>query len=366
VTRRIAIVLGPTAGHVYPGLAIADAYRAEFPAVDTLFVGAPDGPAAPLLAARGLRLETVSGSPIAGVGAGGKLAALSRVPATVAQARRLLRAHGARLAIGVGGYVSGGVLIAARSLGLRTVIHEANVVPGLANRLLTPIAHRVHLGFASAAPAFPARRSVLTGNPVRREIAALAATAPAPPAPERAVRIFVTGGSRGGRFLAARVPALLAAVERRGPVVEVLHQAGEIDAEAVRDAYRAAGVKASVATFFDDVADVYRWAHFVVARAGAGTIAELAAAALPALLVPLAAAAGDHQADNARGFAAAGAGLWTRETDWDIPALAAPVAALLADARAWRAASAAARTLAVPDAAARVVADCERLMAGRW
>lgn len=366
VTRRIALVVGPTAGHVHPAIAIADAYRAAFPDVAVVFVGAPSGPALRLLAARGITLETVSASPIAGAGLASRLTAVANVVPTIVQARRVLRKHETRLAIGVGGYASGGVLLAARSLGARTVIHEANVVPGLANYLLARVAHRVHQGLASRSADVAGRGRVVTGHPVRAEIAALAEAMPTAPSQPGTVRVFVTGGSRGGRFLAEHVPDLVARIGQLGVAIEVLHHAGDIDADVVRDVYRAHGVKVTVAADFADMAQVYRWAHFVIARAGAGTLAELATAALPALLVPLADAAGDHQSHNARLFGEDGAAMWAREAAWQADELAARVAALLGDAGAWRAASRAARALATPDAAARIVADCERLMSGRW
>ncbi|HEU4371456.1 MAG TPA: glycosyltransferase [Methylomirabilota bacterium] len=359
-------MVGPTAGHVYPALAIADAYRAAHPGADVRFAGPRAGPAARLLAARGLTLEPVAGSQLVNVGLAGQLAAAPRVLAGMAQAQRLLRAHGSRLVLGLGGYASGAVLLAARALGARVAIHEANVTPGLANRLLAPFVHRVYLGTTAAAPAFPAARRVVTGHPVRAEIAALAAESRTPPAPHRAARVLLLSGTRGAAFLADRAPGLLAGVERRGVAVEALHQTGEARADDVAHAYRRAGVKATVVSYLEEIASAYRWADLVVARAGAGTIAETAAAGVPALLVPLADAAGDHQAANAAAVAAAGAGLAAREAEWRSEPLAGRLAVLLGDAAQWSAAAAAARHRAVPDAAARIVADCERLMAGRW
>jgi UDP-N-acetylglucosamine--N-acetylmuramyl-(pentapeptide) pyrophosphoryl-undecaprenol N-acetylglucosamine transferase len=365
--RRVLIVVGPTAGHVYPALAIADAYRAAVGRdVEVRFAGAPDGPAERLLAARGLTLDVVSGSQLVNVGVRGKLAAVPRVFTGMAQASRLMRAYGTRLVIGLGGYASGGVLLAARALGARVAIHEANVVPGLANRLLAPLVHRVYLGFAAGAGAFPARRRLVTGHPVRADIAALAREPHPAPERGRAARVLVLSSTRGAGFLAAHVPGLLAEIERRGVAIEALHQSGEAPADDVAHAYRRLGVKAGVVPYVDEVASAYRWADLVIARSGAGTIAEAAVAGVPALLVPLADASGDHQAANAAAVAAAGAGLAVREREWEGEALAARVAALLGDARAWGAAAAAARRLAAPEAAARIVADCETLMAGRW
>jgi UDP-N-acetylglucosamine--N-acetylmuramyl-(pentapeptide) pyrophosphoryl-undecaprenol N-acetylglucosamine transferase len=363
--RRLLIVVGPTAGHVYPALAIADAWRALDPRVDLRFAGALEGPAERLLRLRGYRLEPISSSQFVNVGLGGKLAAVPRVVAGIAQARRLLRAHGTRFVLGLGGYASGAVLLAARATGARLAIHEANAVPGVANRLLAPFAHRVYLGFAAAAPAFPAGKRLVTGHPVRPDIAALAGDRRVAPDGDRPARVLVLSSTRGEAFLAQRVPALLRDVERRGLVVEALHQTGVLAPGDVAHAYRRVGVKATVAPYLDEIASAYRWADLVITRAGAGAIAETAAAGVPALLVPLADAAGDHQAANAAAVAAAGAGLAVRETAWRDEALAERVATLLTP-RAWTAAAAAARGLATPDAAARIVADGEALMAGHW
>jgi UDP-N-acetylglucosamine--N-acetylmuramyl-(pentapeptide) pyrophosphoryl-undecaprenol N-acetylglucosamine transferase len=363
--RRVLIAVGSTAGHVYPALAIADAYRAVSPAVDVRFAGVAGPLAAQLLGARGHVLLPVSGSQLVNVGPAGKLAAVVRVVRGLVQARRLLRAQGARLVLGIGGYASGSILLAARTLGARVAIHEANVVPGLANRLLAPLAHRVYLGFAAAAPAFASRDPLVTGHPLRAEIAALASTRREPPPRDRAARVLVLSSTRGERFFAERVPALLAAVGRRGVAVEARHQAGQVAVDDVAHAYRRAGVKATVAPYLDEIAADYRWADLVVARSGAGTIAEIAAAGLPALLVPLADASGDHQAANAVAVAATGAAITVRESEWRCDPLATQLTALLG-ALEWTAAAAAARRLAWPDAAARIVADCEASMAGRW
>jgi UDP-N-acetylglucosamine--N-acetylmuramyl-(pentapeptide) pyrophosphoryl-undecaprenol N-acetylglucosamine transferase len=365
VSRRVLIAVGATAGHVYPALAIADAYREMFPDLDVRFAGPFDRLAARVLATRGHVLEPVSASQLVNVGLGGKVAAAGRVVMGMAQARRLLREHGTRLVLGLGGYPTGAILLAARTLGLRIAILEANVVPGLANRLLAPFAHRVYLGFATTAPAFANRHQVVTGHPVRAEIAALASVPRLAPARERPARVLVLSSTRGERFFADRVPDLLAAIERRGVRVEALHQAGTTGVDEVAGAYRRAGVKAMVAPYLDQIADAYRWADLVVARSGAGTIAEIAAAGVPALLVPLADAAGDHQAPNADAIAATGGAIVVREAGWQCDPLAAQVAALLGDA-AWTAMAAAARRRARPDAAARIVADCEALMTDRW
>jgi UDP-N-acetylglucosamine--N-acetylmuramyl-(pentapeptide) pyrophosphoryl-undecaprenol N-acetylglucosamine transferase len=268
--------------------------------------------------------------------------------------------------LGFGGYASGPVLLAGRSLGLRLAIHEANAVPGIANRILAPVVHRIYLGTAVVAPKFAQRRRLVTGHPVRANIAELGAVPRMAPERNRAVRVLVMSGTRSAAFLAARVPDLLAALERHGPVIEALHQAGDLAPNELAHEYRRVGVKATVVPYLDDIASAFRAADLLIAPSGAGVVAEAAVAGVPALYVALGDAADDHQAANAQAAAAAGAGLAVRETDWDCDALAARLAALLRDEPAWTRMTMSARRLAVPNAAERVVVDCEALMLGRW
>src|SRR4029453_8504906 len=278
--RRLLIAVGHTAGQVYPALAIADAYRAAFPDVDLRFAGT-DGPATRLLAARGLVLEPIESSPFGNARPPARPPPIPRILTGIAQARRLLAAHGSRLVIGLGSYASGPVLLAGRSLGLRLAIHEANAVPGIANRLLAPLAHRVYLGSAPVASAFSRRRRLVTGRPVRAAIAELGAVPRMAPERLRAVRVLVMSGSRSAAFLAGRAPDLLAAIERRGLVIEALHQSGDQAPDEVAHAYRQAGVKATVVPYLDDVASAFRAADLLIAPSGAGIVAEAAVAGVP-------------------------------------------------------------------------------------
>jgi UDP-N-acetylglucosamine--N-acetylmuramyl-(pentapeptide) pyrophosphoryl-undecaprenol N-acetylglucosamine transferase len=365
--RRLTIVGGGPAGHVYPALTIADTYRRTFDHVDVCFIGTPAGCEARLVPAHGYRCTMVQGSPWYGVGVGGRLQATRALVVGIAQARRLLRAQGTQLVIGLGGYASVGVLLAARSLGLRIVIHEANIVPGLANRLLGRLADRVYLGWQAAAWAFPPGRTLVTGNPVRPEVAAVGdEKRRAVGNVHRPVRILVMGGSQGAPFLNRHVPDLLRQVTGHGLTLEVRHQVGDDDPAPVRARYAQAQITASVMPYIEAMADAYRWADFAIGRSGSGTIAELAACGLPALLVPLPTAAGDHQTMNAVAFAEACGGWCIREAHWQVQVQAARLAALLGDANALTGLAARARRLATPEAASILMTDCEALMAGQW
>jgi UDP-N-acetylglucosamine--N-acetylmuramyl-(pentapeptide) pyrophosphoryl-undecaprenol N-acetylglucosamine transferase len=363
--RRIALAVGDTPGHFYPALAVVEAFQRRVGNADVVFLG-PRGVGAELAARGGFQYRAVSGSPLARASPSARIAAAGRTLIGIAQARRALRKFRTNLVLGFGGYASGAVVLAARTLGVPSMIHEANVDPGIANRLLARVADRVYLNHAAAARRFPSRRTRVTGWPVRAAVRALADLPRDPLDGGRTARVLVFTGSRGGAFFAREVPGLLARVAAEGRMLQVHHQSGEAAAAALSDAYAGAGIGARVSPFIDDLPAAYRWADVVIARAGAGTLAELAVVGLPSLLVPLADAANDHQRGNAAWFAAEGAALWTPERDWDAPALAGWLAQVLGDPASWNALSASARRLAVPDAADTVVGDCEERMRGRW
>lgn len=364
--RSIAIAGGGTGGHVNPALAMADAYRAAFESASVFFIGTATGLEATLVPKRGYEIELVQGSRLVGGSPLAKLRGVVGLLRGILQARKLLKARGARLVIGVGGYASGAALLAARSLGLATAIHESNAVPGLTNKVLGKLVDRVYLGFPEAAGAFSATKTCVTGNPVRSEITALTTDRALPAPGERKLRVLVVGGSQGAQFLNEKVPSLLADVAARGVDLEVRHQVGKLASEPVQAAYQAAGINAEVLVYIDDMAGAYAWADFAVTRAGSGTVSELAAARLPALLVPFPYAAGDHQAANARAFADAGAGFWQRQKNWHSEKLAQQIASVMSDPGAMHRAVKGAAAVARPAAADAVVTDCERLMEGRW
>ncbi len=364
----VVIAGGGTGGHVNPALAIADAFVAAHPGTKLLFIGTAKGLEARLVPARGYRLELVDGSRLVGAGLMGKLRGVVALWRGVLQARRLLRAEGAQLVIGVGGYASGAALLAAKTLRVRTAVHESNAVPGMTNKVLGRLVDRVYLGFEAASSAFPQRKVRVTGNPVRREIAAVARAANEEAPVVR--HVLVVGGSQGALFLNENVPALLATLAPKlleaGLTLNVRHQVGKLDVAPVQQAYADAKIQAEVLSYVDDMAAALAWADFGVTRSGSGTVSELAAAGLPALLVPFPFAAGDHQAANAAAFCASNGGFWSRQADWNGEKLAQQIAAVLTDNTALKRASEGARKVARPDAAEAVVTDCDALMEGTW
>jgi UDP-N-acetylglucosamine--N-acetylmuramyl-(pentapeptide) pyrophosphoryl-undecaprenol N-acetylglucosamine transferase len=273
----------------------------------------------------------------------------------VIQARAALTLVDPAIVVGFGGYPSLPALIGALSQGRRTVIHEQNAVSGRANRLIAPYATAVACAFPTLIKAKPQvqARAVVVGNPVRPEIRALACLPYEPPIDE--LRLLVTGGSQGARFLSELVPAAVAALpEDLRLRLRVQQQTRAENMDEARRVYANAMVPAEVAPFFRDMAGRLAAAHLVIGRAGASTVSEIAVAGRPSILVPLKISLDDDQGQNARVLRKVGAAEVAREDDLTQPALTAALTVLLGNPRRLAKMAAAARKVAVPDAAERL------------
>ncbi|GAB4262007.1 MAG: undecaprenyldiphospho-muramoylpentapeptide beta-N-acetylglucosaminyltransferase [Deferrisomatales bacterium] len=349
---------GGTGGHLYPGIAVAQELLGRGPEHAVLFAGTDRGLEARVLPRYGLPFAAVRAAGVVGTGVRGTLRALGLLAVGLADAAALLRRFRPDACLGVGGYVSFPVVALARLAGVPSAVHEQNATPGLANRVLGRLVHRIYAGVPEAAQGFPARKTRVTGNPLRRS---LAAPLPyRPPGPAEPARVLVVGGSQGSRALNELVPAALADLTRP---LEVWHQAGRGKAEAVAARYGEAPAR-RVVEYIDEMDRAYAWAHLVVARAGALTVAELAAAGRPAILVPFPHAAGGHQEANARAAEGRGAALCRVEAGLTPRELGEAVAGLLADPDRLTAMAAAAAQTAPRQAAAAIVDDLLAL-AGR-
>jgi UDP-N-acetylglucosamine--N-acetylmuramyl-(pentapeptide) pyrophosphoryl-undecaprenol N-acetylglucosamine transferase len=299
----------------------------------------------------------LKGSGLAGRGALRAAKGAVALAAGTVEARRLLRRLGAAAVVGFGGYPSVPPLIAARTIwaGSRpvTVLHEQNAVLGRANRLLAPRADLLALSYAETANVPPGCRSEVVGNPVRPALAALAGQGfPEMPADGGAIRLLVLGGSLGARVFADVVPGAVAALpEGLRARLLVAQQCRPEDLNRTRAAYAEAGVPAELSPFFPDVAGRLATAHLVVARAGASTVAELACAGRPAVLVPLPHAIDDHQTANARALEEAGAAWVVPQPGFTPAMLSQRLAALLPDPAGLARAAASAARLGRPQAA---------------
>jgi UDP-N-acetylglucosamine--N-acetylmuramyl-(pentapeptide) pyrophosphoryl-undecaprenol N-acetylglucosamine transferase len=363
--RRLGLAVGDTAGHVFPALALAEAFASASRRVEVCFFSAADGAAKDILPGAGYPLHVVPASRVARANPFQAMAALGRAAIGAGRARRILADVGTRLVIGTGGYGSFGVVLAARSLGLTTAIVELNAIPGLANRCLGRVVRRVYLAFPEAASHFAADKVLLAGVPVRQS-----AHPPHDYIRERphgrAVRLLIVSGTRGDAFFTQRGPELAADLHARSLPVEVTHQLADRCAPEVQRAYRERGIVSATTPFIDDMGAAMREADVVVARGGANTLAEIALARVPSLIVPLADSAADHQAHNARSVASRGAADWIREVDWTPGRVAGMIVAVIRDDGLWRSRVSALERLGVAGAADRIVRDCEQLMEARW
>jgi len=343
------IAAGGTGGHVFPGIALAREVRARRPEAGVLFVGTGRGLESKLVPDAGFALELVRASGFAGKRFAARIRSLLELPAGFFQARRLLARHRARAVAGVGGYVTVPVLVAARSLGVPTLIHESNAFPGIANRLLNRFATRTAVGLAEANRRL-SRPGVVVGTPVRPEFFAV------PPIDPLAAtrRLLVFGGSQGARILNRTMAAAAPLLAAEG--IEVIHQTGERELDDTRARYRAVPSGWKVVPFLPRIHEELAWSDLVLSRAGSQTLAELAAAGRPAILVPFGAATHGHQAGNADVFARAGAAIAIAETSLSAEGLARAVRALFERRDELARMGEQARAFARPDAA-RLLAD---------
>jgi UDP-N-acetylglucosamine--N-acetylmuramyl-(pentapeptide) pyrophosphoryl-undecaprenol N-acetylglucosamine transferase len=364
--ERVMIAGGGTGGHVYPGVAVAEEVLARNPAAEVCFVGAAHGMEAKILPRLGYRLETITVSRLKGGSLKDRLLGIGRLPVGIAQSWRLLRRYDPQVVLGVGGYASGPALIASWLTRRPRAVQEQNAIPGLTNRVLGRLSHRVLMGFAKAAEGFPEAKVRVTGNPLRRAVSeALAGKSNRPATSQGRLRLLVFGGSQGARFLNENVPEAIATARGRqaGLSLSVVHQTGPADESATRDRYarHSLGELVKVTPYIDDMPAAYAQADLAICRAGALTLAEIAAVGLPSLLVPFPFAADNHQEANARVLEEAGAARAMPQHDWRTEEVAGWVVALANDPARVEAMSRAARGLARLDAAARVVDALEEI-----
>lgn len=342
----VMVMAGGTGGHIFPGLAVAQALRDR--GADVRWLGAEGGMETRLVPQHGIAIDTINVSGVRGKGIATLLSAPLRILGAVRDAARVLRARRPAAVISFGGYAAGPGGIAARIAGIPLLVHEQNRAAGMTNKALAKVAKDVLVGFPQTFA-----KETLVGNPVREQIAQV------PPPEQRAfahagpLRLLVLGGSQGARALNHAVPQAVAALALP---VEIVHQAGEKLLDEARKAYADAGVQGRVEPFIADMAGAYAWADIVVCRAGALTLAELCAVGVGSVLVPFPQAVDDHQTRNAEYLVERGAALLLKQGDELTIRLQAVLADLAAEPGKRLAMARAARALARPDAA-RQVAD---------
>jgi UDP-N-acetylglucosamine--N-acetylmuramyl-(pentapeptide) pyrophosphoryl-undecaprenol N-acetylglucosamine transferase len=355
--RRVAVAGGGTAGHILTALDVLSAYRREY-GCEGVFIGSKAGLEARLAANSGERLESIPALPWARQPWRGRLHAAGSIGPAFFAARRILIRERSEMVIGTGGYASLAPCIAGWTLGLRVVIHEANAVPGLANRLIAPFASLICADSEETARRFGSRVTALTGTPCH-------AVPPADALPQAPFRFIVLGGSEGSPWLNRRAPALFAELRRRTTDFTVHHLTGMEAPAATQAAYGDAGVDARVEGWVTDMGPVYAGATMAIACPGARTLAELSIAGIPSLLSPLPGIAHGHHAANARLYSGRTGGRFVNEQEWDITKLADWIESLLSTPEALRAIGEKTRSCARPGAAEAIVRESEKLFSGR-
>ena len=356
---------GSTGGHLYPGIAVARELRRRHPAARIVFAGTGRGAEVRTVDDQGFEHVLIRSAGLKGTSWRARARGLSLLPVSAWDAWRVLDRVRPHLVIGLGGYSAGAVVMLAALRRIPTLVLEQNVTLGITNRLLAPVVSAAAVSHDATLPQFRGKGFV-SGNPVRAEFfepvpAPAPSGASAMPLP-RPVRLLVLGGSQGAHAINVAMVAAAPVLAGSGVPMAVTHQTGQRDRDLVQEAYIRAGVSARVAPFFPEVADIMRRADVVVSRAGATTLAELAAAGRPSVLVPLPGAADGHQQANAEVMADRGAAEVLSEAGLSGERLAGRVLALAADGERRRGMGAAARTLARPRAVSIIVDRAEGLI----
>jgi len=348
----VLIAGGGTGGHLFPGLAVARELQRQRPGARVSFVGTATGLEARVVPAEGFELDVIRSAGIKGKSLRARFRGAALLPLSLLDAWRVLARRRPDVVVGVGGYSSGPVVLLAAWRGVPTMVLEQNARPGLTNRLLARWVRAAAVTFDESLAWF-AGRGFVSGNPVRQEFFEPVPTGARSGAARR--KVLILGGSQGAHALNVAMPVVAAELAGKGLRPDLVHQTGVRDLAAVRKHYGEAGIDAIVEPFLDRVAEQMKTADLVVCRAGATTLAELAASGRPAVLVPFPAATDDHQRRNAVLLAEAGAAVVVEERELGGSRLADVVSGLLADPARLETMQQAMRRFARPDAAARIV-----------
>ena len=302
---NVVIAAGGTGGHVYPALALAEEFCRQAASTSVTLVGTGRALERTMMTGTPWRMETLRVQGVVGRGIWSSIKALLLIPGAVWHCLRLLRASKAKLVVSTGGYTSPPVVFAAWLLRIPRAIVELNAIPGIANRVLGPLADRIFVSFERARPYFRADKVIVVGTPLRRAFAA----PPPSPGSGRIDTLLICGGSQGARTMNSIVLDAVQVSSRIRSRLTVIHQSGSNDFDRVAEAYRRMNVNAEVVPYVADMPGTLRRADLVICRCGALTLSELAACAKPSILIPFPQATHNHQESNARVMEQAGAGI---------------------------------------------------------
>lgn len=351
---RLLLAAGGTGGHLFPGIAVAEAAQRETGA-EVLFVGTASGLEKDVLPRLGFPLRLIPAQQLRGRNWVGIVQAWWAAFRAVGVAWHVVRDFAPDVIFSIGGYASGPTVLAGRVRRVPCVLLEPNAIPGLTNRLLGRIATKICVGFSRTATFFPSRKAVCTGSPVRWTCTSASS---ANQSPTSLFSLFILGGSAGARRLNQTLPHALSLLQQEGKEICILHQTGRAEQAEVAALYEKLGVQAEVVAFIDNMREAYAAADLVVCRAGAMTIAELTVLGKPSILVPYPYAADDHQRANAEVLVQGGAARMVLDAELTPERVCEEIRPLLFDRSRLALMSHAATALGKPDATHAVVQAC--------
>jgi UDP-N-acetylglucosamine--N-acetylmuramyl-(pentapeptide) pyrophosphoryl-undecaprenol N-acetylglucosamine transferase len=362
---RFVIAGGGTGGHLFPGMAIAEAFVERETGNEVLFIGTERGIEAKVLAGGRFPLRTIQAMPLKGRSLFGKAETICSIPIAIAEARSVLRDFQPELVLGVGGYASGPTLMAAFLLGTKRAIHEQNVIPGMTNHILKWFSQRIFVSFEETKRYFPAEKTIVTGNPIRKEVFRYAVDDKGiAKKKEDRFTLLIFGGSAGAHRINEAMMEALDQFQRIKSHLRVFHQTGKGDMDWVSKGYREKGFDARVEPFFDDMATCYQLSDLVVSRSGASTVAELALCGKAAILIPYPYAAHNHQLINAQKLVDLGAGRMIRDEELNGPSLGQAILHLYEHPDERKGMEEKIRQMGRPRAAEEIVDHCYALLRG--
>ena len=322
--KKIVVMAGGTGGHIFPGLSIAKELRDNY-GYEVLWIGAKGYMEENIVPKHDIPLKLISIHGLRNKGVLRKFLAPFKILKAILDVSKILKEFNPNVVLGLGGFVSGPGGISAKLLGIPLVLHEQNATAGLTNRLLSKIANKVLLGFPGAI-----KSGVYVGNPIRKEIVQIHNELPKKF--NEKVRISVVGGSLGAQALNKIVPHAFSLLEKECSNIEILHQTGRNNSETVIKEYQSLGVKNfEVSDFIYDMDSLYRTTDIIICRAGAGMVAEVSAAGIPAIFVPLPTAVDDHQTKNALTLSEKNAAICIKQSELDSQKLAKQILELIND-----------------------------------
>jgi len=359
---RLIVTGGGTGGHLFPGISLAQAMLQAYPGSEVLFIGTDREVDKKTLAHIGFASTSIKSQGIKGKKITAVLKALFLQPLAIWEAARIIRKFKPDLVFGVGGYVTGPVILAARLLGITTCIHEQNSIPGMANKLLGYIANRIFVSLPGSEKYFPTSKTILSGNPVRENIITAFKETKLQAKGETAT-LLILGGSQGAQRLnSIMLEAAESCLTKLSPPPFIIHQTGSHDEDHVRNQYQKLGLKARVQAFYTNMAEIYSQADLVISRAGATTLAELTVFHKPVILVPYPFAADNHQEINGQYLVEAGAGLMFRQAELTGEKLGMEIKRVLTDKKLLAEMAENSGKVAKPEATETIVNECMKLL----